>query len=189
MYEQERKDEFEKYSRAYAHPDYHMGLARMAASTAALTAVPCRGTYLDVGTGRGEMLQVATSLGFDDVTGTEVIDELLGHDVIFAAVHDLPFADGEFNVVTFLDVLEHILPEDTNVALSELARVASDHLIITAANYSSKSLGEELHINIREYPFWDETLKAEFEPLGAEVIWLPRVNGTNSETWRINLDP
>jgi len=42
----------------------------------------------------------------------------------------MPFKDGSFNVVTALDVFEHIVPEKRELFLEELERVAKDYIIL-----------------------------------------------------------
>ena len=154
----------------------------MKMSLFALEGVGSRGSYLDVGTGRGEMLTHALNMGFSSATGTEVIAELLSDDIIEAAAHDLPFDDAFFDVVSCLDVLEHLLPEDTEAALTELARVAKHDLILSAANYHSKSMGVELHVNRRPYEEWDTLIQSI---CGGNVTWLPRQDGCLSEYWHV----
>ena len=180
-----RQAEFDKYKLAYSHSNYRMGNARRLSSMDALSGVDCRGSYLDVGTGRGEMLIIALDMGFRNVSGTEVISELLGTDVIYAPAHDLPYENDSFDVVTCFDVLEHILTEDTEIALEELARVAQHSLVVSAANYPSKSLGVELHVNQRPYEDWDKLIR---DHCGGDVDWLPNKNGCLSENWRNDFD-
>src|SRR3972149_2604636 len=42
----------------------------------------------------------------------------------------MPLEDASFNVVTALDVFEHIAPEKREIFLEELGRVATDYIII-----------------------------------------------------------
>jgi len=181
-----RKAEHDKYLIAYKHPNYRMGKGRMTASIAALYDLHAKGSYLDVGCGRGEMLDIAKQMGYEPVQGTEVIEPLINNDIriCFAPVYNLPFDDNSIDVVTLFDVIEHILPADTERALSELNRVAKKHILLTAANYPSKSMGIELHINIKEYTEWDACIR---ENMKGKVTWLPRINGCNSELWRVDI--
>ena len=182
-----QRAEVNKYVEAYQHPNYHMGVERFNSASDDLRSIECRDGYLDVGCGRGEMLDVARGLGFENVRGVEVVDTLVGADdaIVQAAAWDLPFEDGAFDVVSLFDVIEHLRPEDTTATVEELARVARKTLIITAANYSSRSLGVELHVNRMAYDDWDRFFRRTFAD--AEVTWLPRRHGINSETWRIDL--
>lgn len=177
-----------KYESAYTSAHYSMGRPRQLDAITDLTRAMPRGnrkSYLDVSTGRGEMLGHAKNLGYERVQGTEMVDELLGENVVQAFVHDLPFADNEFQVASLFDVIEHLLPGDDEAACKELARVASDVVILTANNKPSRNAqGDDLHINIRPYPEWDQCFRAWFP--GAEVNWVGKRNYV-SETWVIRL--
>ena len=142
-------------------------------------------SYLDVGCGRGEMVAYGSGLGFYAM-GVEAVDYLTVDDsIVQGLAWELPFQDNSFDLVSLFDVIEHLLPEDTERSLIELRRVASKQLFITAANYSSKSLGVELHVNRRPYEEWDKILRAAFK--ADHVEWLPRKHGINSETWHVLL--
>ena len=181
-----RAAEHDKYTRCYNLPDYRMGANRMQDAVRILEALPSRGSYLDVATGRGEMLSAAMSLGFDPVMGTEVVESLLDHlRVSRAEAHDLPFADGSFHTVTMFDVIEHLIPGDDELACRELARVARDHIIVAANNLQSKNkAGDVLHINIRPFEEWDSLFREWFAP--HKVIWVANENSL-SQIWRIDL--
>ena len=56
-----RADEIAKYERAYQNVDYRLGNKRRAHILERLGATP-RGSFLDVSTGRGEVLEVAQDL-------------------------------------------------------------------------------------------------------------------------------
>ncbi len=85
---------------------------------------------LDVGCGDGRLLAAAAEAGLT-VSGLEVTRQPLAlaeravpeADLRIGDAHELPFDDGAFDLVTFVQVLEHL----TNpvVALREAARVAA----------------------------------------------------------------
>jgi SAM-dependent methyltransferase len=182
---EDRANEHRKYEAAYKLQNYRMGGARMSDARGDLAALPVRGTYLDVGCGRGEMLDFAEANGFYSVKGVEIVPALIdGSRVVRGEVHDLPFPDRSFAVVSMFDVIEHLIPGDDELACRELERVASKHVILTANNRPSRNaIGEELHINIREYAEWDALFRQWFD---GNVVWLK--GGTYfSERWRIDL--
>lgn len=180
--------EIEKYETVYRLPEYRMGEARRRCAEDNLHSVGgfCH-SLLDVGCGRGEIVRHAQANGWR-AQGVEAVDYLTdGQSVLWGHAWDLPVADQSFDCVTLFDVIEHILPEDCPRTLAELRRVARKHIFITAANYSSQSLGVELHVNRLPYEEWDRLLRAAYP--GAIVEWLPRRHNTVSETWSIALAP
>ncbi len=180
-----RKAEHEKYSRCYTRENYHMGGRRMGDAVADLKSLPCRGSYLDVSCGCGEMLKHAEAMGFDSAQGTEIVPKLVGGNVLYAEVHQLPFSADEFDVVTMFDVIEHLIPGDDELACRELARVAKKHVLITANNKPSfNHADDELHINKRPYEEWDRLFRQWFKP--HKVIWIHNHDYV-SEGWRVDL--
>lgn len=159
-----RQAEIAKYQRAYTFPDYRLGDRRRAHITEHLNRIP-RGSLLDVSTGRGEVLDIAESLGHT-VVGTEAVESLCdGIRVRHALAHSLPFGTSSFDTVTMFDVMEHLLPEDTAPVCLELARVARQRVLLTIHNGSHRYRGEELHVNRRpSYGVWEEQLRCLFAP-------------------------
>lgn len=186
MIELARKLEHQKYVQAYSNERYAMGQPRMDDAVGDLAGLPCGGSYLDVACGRGEMLRHAEALGFSPVQGTEIVPALIdGSRVIYGEVHALPFPDKSFDVVTMLDVIEHLIPGDDEKACRELARVARRHILLTANNRESKkAIGEELHINRRPYEEWDSLFRSWFP---GRVRWIKEPRNYISETWRVDL--
>ena len=180
-----RTAEHEKYTRCYKQPNYRMGVKRMQDAVRILEEIPTRGSYLDVGTGRGEMLSFAMFHGFNPVKGTEMVKSLLDRPrVIWAPVHDLPFRMAEFHTVTMFDVIEHLIPGDDELACRELVRVASNHVIVAANNMPSQNkAGDDLHINIRPYEEWDRLFCEWFEP--HKVVWVTNKT-SSSQIWRVD---
>lgn len=183
----DRTAEFAKYERCYQFPNYRMKDARRDDAANDLAALPCRGAYLDVSCGRGEMLTVAKRLGFDPVKGTEIVPAMIdGETVVRAEAHALPFDGKSFDVVTMFDVIEHLIPGDDEAACREMKRVARKHVLITANNKPSfNKAGDDLHINRRPYPEWDGLFGAWFD--GCRVTWITGQRNYVSECWRVDL--
>ncbi len=178
-----RQIERAKYERIYKLPDYKMGAARLLDAQDDVRGLPFRTSYLDVGCGRGEMLDFAEAEGFVRVQGVEAVPYLCdGGRVIQADAWDLPFKDREFSAVSMFDVIEHLLPADEISVLEELKRVAFRRVILTANNRPSRSLGVELHINTKPYETWDEIFREVFN--GWTVNWKPGKRYV-SETWEM----
>jgi len=97
-------------------------------------------SVLDVGCGEGVLTHKwAKALGDKRIVGIDLDDEKLKAEqakrqapnleyLVMRAEH-LPFADGEFGMAAAIEVLEHV--PDPEHTLSEMARVASDHLLVS----------------------------------------------------------
>lgn len=133
-------------------------------------------TWLDVGCGLGETRDVAREFALD-WRGAEVLEQLSEKDDVdlIWGVHELRYSHyldfktaGEdrfrsgipfpkSDLVTCLDVMEHILPEDTDEALRELWRVTGKILVISISwdeEDGGKQIGAKLHINIHSKEWW-----------------------------------
>jgi 2-polyprenyl-3-methyl-5-hydroxy-6-metoxy-1,4-benzoquinol methylase len=97
-------------------------------------------SVLDVGCGEGVLVhRWAQRLGGGRIVGVDLEEESiqagwaerqapnLTYRVIDSA--ELPFADGEFDLATAIEVLEHV--PDPERTLSEMARCASGHLLVS----------------------------------------------------------
>ena len=189
--------EIDKYAVVYKLPTYRMGAARRAMACDLLRGLPfglCDGgSLLDVGCGRGEMLDEARSLGFAGVVGVDPQPSccsalcIAGRLAVRGVAWDLPARDGSRDVVTCFDVLEHLLPEDQAPSLAEMRRVARGAVIVTAADYSHVVQGLELHPGRRSYADFDAMIRTAFA--GAESVEF--VDGapwkTRSAGWRVVL--
>lgn len=176
-----RQKEYEKYDRAYKQPSYRMGNNRKQAAHEVIRSLEAKGTLLDIGCGRGEMVEFAKGLGFDAI-GIEVVDYLLNDSVIYGEAHDLPFKDNMFDVVTSFDAFEHFLPEDTEAVLSEIDRVSKKAIIICIGNFPSGMNMDNYHINLRPNREWEELMNRLID---GKVEHLPKTHGTKSDTWVI----
>lgn len=129
--------------RYYENPelwaDARYGAAdRERVAAAAERIPPGTRSLLDVGCGNGlflNFLQAAVPPGtFDRLCGVDRSQAALagvGVEKCAADITKLPFADAEFDVVTCMEVIEHLPSESLVRALAELARVARRTVMIT----------------------------------------------------------
>lgn len=180
-----RAEEYGKYQRAYRQSSYRMGNNRRNAAEKVIKDLPFRGSLLDVGCGRGEMVRIANELGFKS-TGVDVVDYLLSGPLVYGEAHDLPFEDNAFDVVTSFDAFEHFLPEDTESALREINRVSRKAVVLCIALTPSMNLGETLHINLRSIKEWNKLISKCIDGQVGSPI---KTNGNQSATWVIHKLP
>jgi 2-polyprenyl-3-methyl-5-hydroxy-6-metoxy-1,4-benzoquinol methylase len=96
-------------------------------------------SLLDVGCGEGVLTHKWAQRIDGRVVGLDLDDPLLHEqwqdrqapnlEYAVMKAENLPFADGEFDVATAIEVLEHV--PDPEHTVSEMARVASGHLLVS----------------------------------------------------------
>jgi ubiquinone/menaquinone biosynthesis C-methylase UbiE len=85
-------------------------------------------TVLEVGLGEGVVADHLKRKGIA-VTTVDIAADL--HPDVVGSVTELPFKAGAFDVVLAAEILEHIRFDDVPKALSEIARVARTHAVIS----------------------------------------------------------
>jgi SAM-dependent methyltransferase len=132
-----------------------MGLPRVHAVLGALRGIgPAE--LLDIGSGRGAFLwPLLDALPWLPITATDRLDHRVADmqrvadggistlTALHADVADLPFADRSFDVVTMLEVLEHI--PDTAAALRSVMRVARRFAIFSVPSQPDNN-PEHIHL-------------------------------------------
>ncbi len=97
-------------------------------------------SILDVGCGNGFFVNTLSntfSNRFNRVIGLDPSKEALKYvktEKTCGTITELPFENESFDLVTSLEVLEHLPHEDYNRGISELKRVSRKHIIITVPN-------------------------------------------------------
>ncbi|MES2790047.1 MAG: glycosyltransferase, partial [Planctomycetota bacterium] len=160
------------YQSAFSTPGYACVTDQEFRYVYACDAISALGPHaeslLDVGTGRGDFLRIAQ--------GTFPGLHLLGVDV--GRFHQQPIShlnvdlcsDGgreviqqlRFDVISCLDVLEHLPESDLAQVLSSLA-TACQWAVVTVANHSDMLDGVELHLTQRPAEWWRSLLGDFFE--------------------------
>lgn len=116
---------FEKYAEEERFVSYQAQLAEI------MRAKPA--SIMEVGVGDqvvGQYLKNNTPIAY---TGVDIADDV-GADVI-APVTQLPFEDNSFDVSCAFEVLEHLPFDQFQPALTELARVARTHVLLSLPHF------------------------------------------------------
>ncbi|MGN6188951.1 MAG: class I SAM-dependent methyltransferase [Conexibacter sp.] len=115
-------------------------MANFEGTLAQLFAQAAPESVLDVGCGEGVLThQWATQLGEKRIVGIDLDDEKLkaewatrqrpNLEYRTMLAENMPFADGEFDMASAIEVLEHVPDPEHTVA--EMARVARRHLLVS----------------------------------------------------------
>ena len=137
-----------------------------------------RGTVLDAGTGSGKGALALMAAGFKvlacDVTDAGLYDSgpitfrlaCLWHDLSFllnAARHvGSPHGRTTFDYVYCTDVLEHIPPQFTMLAVDQMLRVTKHGLFLTVSlgpDSFGVWVGQALHQTVQSFTWWRDSLK------------------------------
>lgn len=178
-----RERELSKYADAYKEEGYGMSQERYDGLDVLIRDLP-RGleSYLDVSTGRGETMELARKHGFSYVRGTETVDALCSEDITKAVLPNIPHKTKSFDVVSLIEVIEHLIPDDLEVALHELTRLARKHILISAAVRDCYIGGVNLHPSARSVEKWEELFRSVW---GDRVYRVGNLGG--SPAWRVDL--
>jgi methyltransferase family protein len=111
-------------------------------------------TVLDAGCAMGFLVEGLRKRGVDaegiDVSEfaiSEVHESVAAHCRVASLNEPLP---GRYDLITCIEVLEHIPPEQTGAAITNLC-AASDRLLIST---SPSDFGEPTHLNVQPPEFW-----------------------------------
>jgi SAM-dependent methyltransferase len=128
---------------------------------------------LDAGCGSGrtldELATYGSACGVDASAEAVSLARRRGHQVHTGAVEAMPFADGSFDVITCLDVIEHT-PDD-RATLAELLRVTREGglLIVTVPAYQALwSWHDEANRHFRRYD--RASLRAAAQAAGWQIV-------------------
>ncbi len=128
-------------------------------------------TVLDVGCGNGALGNYLAEEV--KVTGIDFSREALRHfrrQKVLGSVAYLPFRNGSFDLVICADTLEHLLPDDFERCVAELARVTGRYLLVIsphdedleANSTKCRQCGTIFHINWHLRSFTKEQLQRLF---------------------------
>ncbi len=103
---------------------------------------------LDVGCAAGFVVEALSEMGID-ARGTDISHYAIDHCATGAKgrvqwgdlMQGLPYKDGEFELVTCLEVLEHMKPEMITTVIKELNRVSSKYVVCTIPSFGPNQFG------------------------------------------------
>ncbi len=163
------------------HHWWYRGRRRIIRAELDRLALPAGARVLDAGCGSGRTLQELVDYG--EVSGIELNEEAAelarrrGHgDIRIGRLEELPWDDGTFDLITCLDVIEHV-PDDV-AALVELRRVCAPGgwLLVTVPAYQALwSVHDEANHHYRRYS------RSSLRVATLAAGWdLPRLSSFNS---------
>lgn len=116
-----------------------------------------KGRVLDVGCGRGDVVNLLIDKGFD----AKGIDQInLDNGMIVGSILD-PFNDGEYDTMICIDVIEHIEKEYEDLLFNNLAKSKTQIFSIHNGPAIHAS-GEDIHVNKRSFTEWDKKINELF---------------------------
>lgn len=178
--------EKEKYAHVYKTLDrYRMGMPRYQKAQADVARMTPGSKYLDVGCGRGEVINLAMAAGHD-AYGLELVPDLCdGTRVLEGEIYALPWPEKAFDYVSCYDVLEHLEPGTEGAALDELGRVCRGVLILTTNDKRSRdpTTGRELHLIRKPREAWEMDISQRWPTAAIERSSYNK----NEWHWRINV--
>lgn len=116
-------------------------------------------TVLDVGCATGFLVEALRERGLEaegcDVSAYAVehaTPGALGYVRLGDPVRGLPYADGAFDLVCALEILEHLAPSDVPAALTELRRVCAGVCYVTIPSFGANPAGPHGHFDGKVRP-------------------------------------
>jgi SAM-dependent methyltransferase len=120
-------------------------------------------SVLDAGCGNGNVVREFLACGKDAI-GIELShravqdncpDLLEQGRVLNGSLTDLPFQDGQFDLVFSSEVLEHLTEQEAGLAAKEMVRVCKKHLFMTISLRPSQH-NNAYHITIKPRSWWED---------------------------------
>lgn len=144
--------------------------------------LPKKTSILDVGVGAGQFVHaLATSdhkftsiRGLDVAKHTKFFTDSKGIDMMYASVGDIPLDDNSVDIVTCMEVLEHLDDELMLQGIEELRRVANKRMIVTVP-YCEKEPLPKFHkqrYNLTRIKELFPTAEITFFSLNNSMAWV-----------------
>ena len=120
-------------------------------------------SMIDIGAGYNQFIEdIKSKTSYDKSKFIGVDIACPGADII-APAHNLPFEDGEFDMVVSFDCMEHVPEEEVPLAIKEFHRVGNRiYLMIAMADSPTLIDGEGLHVCVKPPAWWMEQIREYF---------------------------
>ena len=144
-------------------------------------------TVLDVGCAKGFLVYALEQNGVEawgiDASeyAVENAEEAIRDKITLGMAEKLPYDDNSFEVVTILDVMEHIPEKNVAKTIKELLRVAKKHVIVRVVTKDVPGDLDSSHETIKPKEWWEE----QFTKHGGKVLMCEPY--TNSKVWWFNV--
>jgi 2-polyprenyl-3-methyl-5-hydroxy-6-metoxy-1,4-benzoquinol methylase len=123
-------------------------------------------THVSIGSGRGEFLHYIDHLGFEQTTVDLKKFHNFGYPFIRCDLSKQEDLDNlkryHWDVLTCLDVMEHIEEDKVDAILSTLSQIA-DVCLFTIANHEDTQHGIKLHLTVEDDKWWNKKLEKYFK--------------------------
>ena len=138
---------------------------------------------LDVGCAKGFLVKALDELGVDaygidpSVYAVSNAHPDVGDKINLDSAQSIPYPDDTFDVVTCLDVMEHIPARDVSKTLKEMFRVSKKWVVIRVVTRNVDGDLDSSHETIRDREWWAEKIekaggKVEAnEPYARDGVW------------------
>lgn len=138
---------------------------------------------LDVGCAKGFLVKALDELGVDaygidpSVYAVSNAHPDVGDKINLDSARSIPYPDNTFDVVTCLDVMDHVPLKEVTKTLKELLRVSKEWVIIRVVTHEVEGDLDSSHETIRDREWWTERIekaggKVESnEPYFKDGVW------------------
>jgi len=127
-------------------------------------------TMIDIGSGRGNVLKIVTETFPNIIVESSDLKKFHGLNTKFHEINLCDsktfksIEDSKYDLLSCLDVLEHIEKDCVDDVLSLFSKI-SKYSLLTIANHSDKQNGVELHLIQENLTYWNPIIEKYFEIL------------------------
>jgi len=126
-------------------------------------------SVLDIGCGNGSFLAKCKTNNFTRCVGTDLatldlglIKKVEGVEYKNTAASELKFNEGEFDLVTSFECLEHVHEDEVDITLDKMFKFTKNFLCLSIAHRESGETtveGVNLHLTVKPWHWWEKKLK------------------------------